>query len=106
MICNCDEAFLHDEVSGKRTRRLFPERDRRHDCDYVAVRNKLIPEAERIATAEFDPAKDLMIWSQRFHEVMKLLWRESKASMPEWIYNDSAKGLPSSDDLFTPYEVL
>ena len=73
--CVCSETFLHDEVSGKRTKRLFSERDRRHDCDYVAARNKLIPEAERIATAEFDPVKD-PIWSQRFHEAMKLLWHE------------------------------
>ena len=73
--CICNEAFLHHEVSGTRVKRLFLWQDRKHDCEYIVARNKLIGEAEEIATAEFDPVKD-PIWSQRFHEAMKLLWHE------------------------------
>lgn len=81
MNCNCDEAFIESPGSCRRSR-LFPQQDRKHDCEYIIARDKLIPEAERIASSKFKrygpESGGLDEWSRLFHESMSLLWQHAK----------------------------
>ena len=49
-----------------------------HDCDYVAWRNSLIPEAERLADKACSRIREYGKWSVEFHHIMNQLVRDGE----------------------------
>lgn len=83
MMCACYEGRALDggplrETSGRER----PDAAAAHDCEYIRARNRLIPEASRIAdrevksSSEGDPVVRGGIWSRAFAAAMERLVRE------------------------------
>src|ERR1051325_10328830 len=49
MPCRCSEAYFERDTIVER---IFPAKDQKHDCQYIELRNALIPMAEGIADDE------------------------------------------------------
>lgn len=84
--CTCDEGKLIGGVPARTGGELQPARgwERQHDCAYVKARNKLIPEAERmadVAVAAMPGTEPMFVrrrwslWGAEFTKAMDDLWR-------------------------------
>jgi hypothetical protein len=50
-----------------------------HDCEYVDIRNSLIPHALKIADTSYNKGSDSMMWDRLFMSTMQKLVEEGLA---------------------------
>lgn len=83
--CNCEEAKIPAGATVRRGPAELapaPGWQRAHDCAYIKQRNRLIPEAERMADAAVallmpnePPSRRFAAWGTEFMKAMDELWR-------------------------------
>ncbi len=74
--CRCDEASYVSKYGEEIRQRNSP-----HDCEYIAFRNGLIPEASELANSRSGPshvAGWTWRWSREFTHAMDELWERRK----------------------------